>query len=243
MGTQMNVEVITSFNQKYYDIIGKDAVKSWLELWPTDMTLTCYVEEMSLPDHPRIKQVSFDQLPQGYRDFQLREVKNRVHIFSKKAWSFIHAMFNSDADRIMWIDSDVITQQPVSRSLLESVMPESVLSTHLGVRYKDAKDGRSGDWLVPETGVFVINCRHPDFEKFRNEYQRRYVENDSQELRRFYDNDVYGAALTKIGSPCLDLCKDLAKPYKTPLKHTVLGPYLHHYKAKHSKDWFNQERQ
>lgn len=243
MGVMMHIETITSFDQSYYDKIGKHCVESWLNYWPETMALTCYVENMTLPSHPRIKQVPFDQLPKGYHEFQAKNFKSRVHIFSKKAWSVIHAMNHSTADRILWIDSDVISTQAMPSSLLHKLLPDTVLSTHLGVTYHHAKDGRTGPWLVPETGVFALNCRHSDFPKFRTEYQRRYDQCDHKDLRRFYDNDVYGAALTEVGSPCLDLCGSLNKPYKTPLKHTALGPYLHHYKAKHSKDWYCQERQ
>jgi hypothetical protein len=238
----MNIEVITSFDQHYYDIIGKDSVTSWLEHWPADMTLTAYVEEFSIPDQARVHQIGFDQLPAGYRQFQDLSHKSRVHTFAKKAWCLIHAMHTSAAHRIMWIDADVITVQPVDHALLAKIMPDQVLSTHLAVRYSHDGAGNPGSWLVPETGIFVVNTQHALFSQFRAEYQRRYVENDRSGLRRFYDNDVYGAALDHVDPPVLDLCANLKKPYKTPLKHTVLGPYLHHYKAKHSKDWFVQAR-
>jgi hypothetical protein len=38
-----------------------------------------------------------------------------------------------------------------------------------------------------------------------------------------------------------DLCAGFLKPYKTPLPHTVLGKYLIHFKAKHSKAEYGQE--
>lgn len=238
----MNIEVITSFDQRYYDMIGRESLESWLHHWPSHMNITVYVEQFELPPQPRVRQISFDQLPTEYLQFQAEPVKARVHTFAKKAWCFIHAMLNSNADRIMWLDADVITTQQIDLALLHHIMPDSVLSTHMAVRYQDDKAARSGSWLVPETGVFVINTQHKKFSQFRQEYRRRYVENDSQGLRRFYDNDVYGAVLEHLQPPVLDLCADLKKPYKTPLKHTVLGPYLHHYKAKHSKDWFVQTR-
>lgn len=239
---RMNIQVITSFDQRYYDMIGRESLKSWLTHWPEHMTITVYVEELKLPDHPRVQQIEFDQLPSEYQDFMATPVKGRVHTFAKKAWCFIHAMLNGPADRIMWLDADVITLQQINMRLLHSIMPESVLSTHMAVRYHEDGAGQAGSWLVPETGVFAINTRHDKFPLFRQEYRRRYVENDNTGLRRFYDNDVYGATLEQLKPPVLDLCADLAKPYKTPLKHTVLGPYLHHYKAKHSKDWFVQAR-
>lgn len=234
----MNIEVITSFNQHYYDMIGKDCVETWKQYWPSSMTLTCYLENMTLPAQDRVCYIDFSELGDDYIAFQSCDVKGRVHTFAKKAYSVIHAMNHSTADRIMWLDADVLTTKHITVKVLQSVMPDEVVSTHLGVRYTETKTGRKGDWLVPETGVFVLNTQHPQFSAFKDEYTRRYRERDFEGLRRSYDNDVYGAAVSKLNLPSLDLCQNLKKAYKTPLKHTVLGEYLHHYKAKHSKDYF-----
>ena len=240
VGTDMNIEVITSFDQRYYDLIGKKSVDTWLEYWPQDLQLTCYVEDMRVAHHDRMRQIDFDALGADYQAFQSAPVKGRVHTFAKKAFSVIHAMHHSTADRIMWLDADVVTMQHIELAVLDKVMPDHVVSTHMAVTYHEDGGGRPGCWLVPETGVFVLNRTHPDFVRFRQEYTRRYVERDFRGLRRSYDNDVYGAVITDLSVPCLDLCAGFKKPYKTPLKHTILGPYLHHYKAKHSKDWFAQ---
>jgi hypothetical protein len=242
MGKKMNIEIITSFNQKYYDLIGKDSVRTWLENWPQELTLTCYTEEMSIPEHDRIKQIAYSELPEGYTRFQESDVKDRTKIFAKKGYCVIHALTTSKADWVVWLDADVLTTRAIDITLLKSVLPNNALSTYLGVRYSERPDGTVGNWLVPETGFFAVNRKHPAFATFVTEYARRYDEQDRSSLRRFYDNDVFGAALDKASTTVLDLCANLKKAYKTPLKHTVLGPYLHHYKAKHSKEWFDQER-
>ena len=231
------IEVITSFNQKYYDLIGRDSVDSWNQYWSDDFALTCYVEEFELPNkYQRIREISFDNLDPDYVDFQASDVKDRVKVFAKKAYSVMHAMHHSSADWLIWLDADVITTAPVDLATWKPLLHSSVLSVYMGVRYTETKDGVPGDWLVPETGVFALNLNHPQFEEFRDEYCRRYHQRDSVGLRRFYDNDVFGATVTAIPAQYFDLCADFKKPYKTPLKHTVLGPYLHHHKAKHSKE-------
>jgi hypothetical protein len=240
MGKEMNIEIITSFNQRYYDLIGHESLATFLQHWPNELKITCYVEGMTLPQQARVQQVGFDQLPKEYWDLQQAEVKDRVKTFGKKAWSVIHAMYNTSADWVVWLDSDVITTKSVTQEILKTVLPSNVLATYMGVTYLTTKTGELGNWLVPETGVFAINCKHPKFDAFRTEYRRRYVDMDRSELRRFYDNDVFGAAVRSVTANYNDLCKDFTKPYKTPLRHTVLGPYLHHYKAKHSKDNFAQ---
>lgn len=240
VGTTMKIDVITSFDQKYHDLIGKDCVSSWLANWPQHMALTCYVEGMRLSEHNRINQIGFDQLGAEYSDFQQEGFKGRVHTFAKKAHVLIHAMRHSTADRILWLDADVLTIKPVDTGILQQILPDDVVSTHLGVTYLEDRRGMAGHWLVPETGVFALNVLHSQFADFRDEYTRRYHERDFQGLRRSYDNDVYGAVIDQLDIASLDLCADLKKSYKTPLRHTILGGYLHHYKAKHSKHWFSQ---
>ena len=55
------IEIITSFDKRYYDLIGKDCVSSFLELWDPEFSLTCYTEGFELDPHERIKQINFDQ--------------------------------------------------------------------------------------------------------------------------------------------------------------------------------------
>ena len=62
VGQDMNIQVITSFNQKYYDMIGKDCVEKWKQYWPASMALTCYLEDMTLPAQDRVCYIDFSEL-------------------------------------------------------------------------------------------------------------------------------------------------------------------------------------
>ncbi len=236
------IEVITSVNQHYWNTIGRDCVESWLALWSTAFRLTVYVEEFQVPyDNDRITQVDFNQLDPDYWRLQQEPLHDSIKRFAKKAYSFIHAMEHSQSRWVIWLDADVITQQRVNWVTWRKILNKNYLAAYLGVTYATDKQGNPGNWLVPETGVFAVNCRHPQFKEFRDEYVRRYRQRDYADLRRFYDNDVFGAAIRSVPTaPVNDLCARFAKPYKTPLKHTVLGPYLVHYKAKHSKAEYQQ---
>ena len=236
MGNQM-IQVITSFNQLYYDLIGKDSVSSFLDHWPAELSLTCYVEGFRMPDHDRVRQIDFSQLESDYFQYQLDPALNQsMKKFAKKAYSFMHAMNHSSEEWIVWLDADVITTQSLPVELLQRVLRPDNLAMYMGVTYVTDKSGNPGDWLVPETGIFAVNTRHKDFAAFRAEYCRRYRERDHADLRRFYDNDVFGAALAVVpDAAVLDLCAVFKKSYKTPLRHTVLGDHLIHYKAKHAK--------
>jgi hypothetical protein len=230
----VNFEVITSFNQHYYERIGRDAVQSYLEHWSTPLTV--YAEDVVVPADPRVNVIDFRVLGDQYQDFQTDvDLSARCKTFAKKAFAVIHAMHNSNADWLVWLDADVITKRSDPAAILHRILDQDCLAMYMGVTYTEHRDLKQGHWLVPETGVFGINLRHKHTDSFRQEYQRRYVERDFSDLRRSYDNDVFGAVVADIKAQYLDLCADLTKPYKTPLKHTVLGEYLQHYKAKHSK--------
>ena len=154
----------------------------------------------------------------------------------------MHAMQHSTADWIIWLDADVITVQSLPIELLHRILRPEHLASYMGVTYTVDKSGNAGHWLVPETGVFSVNTQHEDFAALRTEYCRRYHQRDHADLRRFYDNDVFGAALLTVPlAQTLDLCQGFNKKYKTPLRHTILGDHLIHYKAKHSKVQYNQD--
>jgi len=231
------IQIITSFNQLYYDLIGRDSVDSFLKHWPADLNLTCYVEECQIPAHERINQIDFSQLESDYFQYQLdTELNQSMKKFAKKAYSFMHAMNTSTAEWIVWLDADVLTIKSLPIELLQRVLRPDHLAMYMGVTYLTDKSGNPGNWLVPETGVFAVNTHHEDFAVFRAEYCRRYNQRDYADLRRYYDNDVFGAALLATpNAAVLDLCAGFRKSYKTPLRHTVLGDHLVHYKAKHSK--------
>lgn len=229
---KVKTEVITSFNQGYYDTIGHECVETWLKYWPTELELTCYVEEFDMPARPRTRQIPFTELGFEYWLFMRNTEKDRVKIFAKKAYSIIHAFEHSTADRIVWLDADVISQAPLPLKILQAITPADTLATFMGVKHDD--------WFSAETGIFVVNTQHPEFKAFAARYREYYDQRIKDNIRRFYDGEVFGAVVKEFEPRAKfnDLCKAFDKGYKTPLKHTVLGPYLHHYKAKHSKDEF-----
>lgn len=232
MDQKMNIDVITSFNKTYYDIIGHACVASWLTNWPDNLTLTVYLEDMSWTTQDRITIIDFDELGQDYIDFQNSDEKARVKTFAKKAYSIIHAFNNSTADRIVWLDADVVTEQPIPFDVLANLCSDQQLTAHMPVEHEG--------YFSVETGIFCVNTRHPSFHAFALRYQERYNLHIRHDLRRFYDGEVFGACVKEFDVDHNNLCAGLQKNYKTPLKHTILGPYLRHYKAKHNKDYFVQ---
>lgn len=234
----MNIEVVTSFDQRYYDMIGYACVESWMQYWPKDLVLTCYVEDMYLPENPRLRQIPFSELGIEYQQFQLSDESDRAKTFAKKAYSVMHAFEHSTADLIIWVDADVITQQELPRSVLESLCSKTQLAAFMSVDH----DG----WFSAETGIFAVNTRHSEFKNFTARYRERYDNHIKHDLRRFYDGEVFGAVVNEFAhrpynAEMNDLCVNIKG--KTPLKFTELGVYLRHHKSKHAKADFATQAQ
>jgi hypothetical protein len=241
----MKIKVITSFDERYYNLIGKECVDTWLEYWPKELSLTCYVENFRLDNTKRIEQIDFDQLPSEYFEFQKSKFNDRVKIFSKKAYSVIHAFENLDADRIIWVDADVITFDKIPLVFLENLCPNDTLATFMGVHHHKIKDDETSPLMFSgETGFFILNKTHVGFKEFANRYKEYYDKRITENLRRFYDGEVFGAVVEEFKDKYkfFDLASTTGKKAKSPLKYTELGQkYIRHYKSKHSKIAFTED--
>jgi len=232
----MKIVAITSFNQKYYDLIGKDSVDSFLRYWPTNISITCYIEDMILNPIDRLNIIDFSELCNQYQEFQNSNQRPRVKIFAKKAYSIIHAMENIDCDFLIWLDADTITTQQVNLKQITSLCQSNDLATFMGVYHN--KNNQT--YFSAETGFFILNKNHKGFTDFSNRYREYYDKRLTEKLRRFYDGEVFGAVVKDLEHKYEfnDMCLKFNKQYKTPLRRTTVGKFLHHYKAKSTKDKF-----
>jgi hypothetical protein len=234
----MSIAVLTSFNQSYYDKLGKYMVNSFVKYWPKDITLHIYNEDIELPYiADNVKLMGFD-LGENYNNFAQRDHKQRIKIFAKKAFSWLHAVKTIDADKIIWMDSDCQTIKPVPYHFLDSICPNNRLTAHMGIWYYDKKTREGAVKLenpifCPETGFNIINKKHKDFKIFIERYEDYYVSNKGVDLRRFYDNDVFGAVVQTM--PSKNFMELNPGFHKTAMSKTILAEYFKHYKGKVKK--------
>lgn len=233
----MKIDVMTSFNKHYYEHVGKYSVISFLEHWPEDINLLCYVEGCRLDPHPRIKQIPLESLDQEFHDFMNSDkYKHRTKTFAKKGYSWVDAVMTSDADYLIWLDADVMTKQVFPKSVIESYCSKDLLATFMGVWYEDKKGPDNTFIKLPkplfgsETCVYFFNLRHPEAKKFAARYKEYYSKGLTENLRRFIDTDVWGACVEEWRTQAN--FNDLNPGnYRSPLPRTALHPYLEHLKA------------
>lgn len=230
----MKVVLFTSMNQAYYNNYGRHMVESYKKYMLPKMPLYIYNEDFSIND-PDINELNWP-MDDNYFFFQKRwETRPRITLFAKKGFSVIHAMENIEADYLIWVDADCQFVETISTRALEILLDRKYVAGCFGVWHKKSEL----EYYSCETGVFVLNKKHQDFSKFRDRYKDIYIHDDTSNLRRFYDGEVFGAVvkeLTEQGIMIQDFSLLKQKRYKTPIKHSFLNEFIKHFKGKGLKN-------
>lgn len=225
----MKIVFFTSMNAKYFLETGRAFLSSWKRHMSKKYELCLYNEDGIRPKNKNMKLMGWN-LGTPYEDFQSRweGTNRRVATFAKKAFSVIHAMENIQADRIVWMDADTVVNSTIPSRLLELICPDDTLSAHFGVKHlKDDKE-----YFSCETGFFILNKNHPGFDDFYKTYKSIYVNDEYQDLRRFYDGEVYGKTVLKMEELGYKMCElNESYAFKTPIGRSLIAPYVTHYKA------------
>jgi hypothetical protein len=236
--------VITSMDDAYYQKVGRACIESFGAHWPGNIHL--YVFDEGIVDPPKRKWVTYlpwESLGPEFVDFCVRNTGNRTQTFAKKAFSVMAGLDTIDVDRLIWLDADVITTYSINTHLLDMITPDDVLSTHYGVLHNWPSETDPNRLSFScETGFFVVNRRHPQFDSFAQCYKEYYVKDIVQTLRRFYDGEVYGAVVNefeRLGTKMMELNPE--RRHKTPIPRSVMAPYIMHYKAG-AKDYLTSEQ-
>ena len=216
----------TSMNRDYYDHCGRSMLRSYKKCLSDLTPMYVYNEDNFEVKVKTVTELGWHESPE-YLAFQARHKNSRVKKFAKKGFSVIHAMKNIDCDRLIWFDADTIIQNEIPKHLIELIAPRDVLSTHFSVWHN--KDNR--EWHSCETGFFIINKTHPAFWEFYETYRDIYENDRTEELRRFYDGEVYGRTVEIMESKGHKMMNLNPGRHKTPISRSVLAPYLNHFKA------------
>jgi hypothetical protein len=222
----MKYAAITSMDQKYYDHCGKTMLQSYKKYFSHLMPLFVYNEGEFEIKVKTITPVGWN-LGIQYESFQQRHTNDRIKTFAKKGFSIIHAMDNAEADRIIWLDADIVFHGELPMQLLELITPDDVLSTHFSVWHE--VEGTT--YYSCETGFFILNTTHPGYNDFCNTYKDIYYHDKTEGIRRFYDGEVYGKTVEIMSNKGYKMLNLNPGKHKTPISRSVISPYLSHFKA------------
>jgi hypothetical protein len=232
------IEVVTTYNKKYYDICGKKMIQTFIEHWPKDVTLYCYYQEQEpeiLADNvqyidlyganPQLKRFVFDNqiderkngIINGEYDFQRDGVK-----FSHKVFAQTHSLKRSTSDIILYLDADTYTHAKPNMDYLDSIMPEDHLCTYFG-----------RPRLYDETGFYMHNIRHYKSMRWAEALEKIYTEGELWTYPLQVDCYTMYAGRQKFKD---ELQLDLVEHHgglgkKHPFVNSPLGEFLDHLKG------------
>jgi hypothetical protein len=131
------------------------------------------------------------------------------------------------------MDADTIVTRNVLLQLLELISPDDVLSTHYGVVHPwPSETDETRTAFSCETGFFILNKQHESFNKFREIYTDMYINDRFENIRRFYDGEVYGETVRLLANDGVKMLElNPGNIHKTPIPRSILAPYISHNKA------------
>ena len=219
---------ISSMNENYFNKCGHVMLESF-NRYNANYTLYLYNEDFT-PNYDNVVLQGWN-LGKNYEEFQKTwPSKSAVSKFSKKGFSIIDAMYNIDSDYLIWIDADCEIKKSFDNELLKEVTNDNILSSHFSVWHEK----NNTTYHSCETGFFVLNKNHLKFKNFRSIYEKIYVNQETENLRRFYDGEVYGETVNRLKGKHMNNLN--TGHHKTPMPRSILKDYVSHFKGKSLKE-------
>jgi hypothetical protein len=223
--------VVTSQHKPYYDLIGKDCIKTFLEFWPKEISLELWAEDFT-PDisDPRLIVKDFNKVNPRLAEFvKLMEsyTQEPKHLAKKKFWMKGHvvlsAMEECEQDVFVWLDSDVITNEPIPMSWFENLIPNDCLSV-------DIPAGGKVLGKEAETGFFMLNMRHLDSKQIVDDYRLGHTTLEITKASRLLETGVWWNAIKRAESQG-------AKTFHFPTAVNSIVPFMATDLAKYMRHW------
>ena len=249
----MKYKCITSMNQGIYDNLGSYMIDTWLKFWPNSSKLTIYAENVKINQQdPRLEILDwYEYCLEDQNKFAKITNDVRPLRFSKKGFSWLHAMENADSEKLVWLDSDLLFYKSINYKLLDDLLPKYKLIALFDCYYQsnpnyitdEYVDWKNRGKMAAESGFVIIDTLHNNYQEYIKEYRNLYLaETTHPTLARRYDGEICVCAAMNF----LELVEDLSllrttNKTQTPLNRCRLSEFFQHHKGK-VKDSFNSDR-
>ncbi len=246
----MKKAVVTTFHHEGYLKYGKRMIQTFLETWPSDITLYVYPQDHQVEESAPnlVVRDLHNSIPElvTFKERWKNDPKARGEVatgpadrkgkqpgigfrwdairFSHKIYSVCHAARNTDADVLFWMDADMVCHTPIPHHFID----RQVAGYGLGFLGREKK--------FTECGLYSMDLRDANTQEFLVEFQRAY---DSGRLFTFNEwNDcwVFDEVRKEVRQrhpdwQWNDWCKGLIKGEGHPLINSPWGAYLDHLKG------------
>lgn len=209
----MRYEVITSCNHRLWAQYAERSIPGWN--FPQSVMPQVYWEHEPTWQDPRWDRVREAALPR-----ETPRLRNTCARFTWKVQAQIHAIRNSPADYVIWLDADVVQTQPITDDQVMMLMPGSEhVATFLNRQ----------PWKYAETGWIAYNLHHALTRPFINALEEIYLSRRIFDLPEWHDAFVWDHVRQQTLTPMRNI---LHTPRTNdPFAHSDLGHHFAHHKG------------
>jgi hypothetical protein len=249
----MKYQFITSMHKPYFDHIGSVMIESWLKNWKNvDCELIIYGEEFSENfNTDKIIWKSWEEFCKVDHDEFSKKIKGPAVRFAKKGFAFLDSMKKTTADKLIWVDADLLFYKEIPLDRFDQLLPEdklvaffdqfySIYPNYTREQYED-KENRTD--YGAESGFVILNPKHKNYQKFLTNYEMLYK---SELMPKFmniwYDTEVLVLSTRDFLKDVVDLSTlRTTNKTQTPLNRSWISEYFNHQKAKSKNQYSVQD--
>lgn len=241
--------VVTTFHEKGYEVYGKRCIETFLQYWPSDISMYVYAEnvEVDIADERLIvinQSLSVPRLHEFRRLYKDNPFANGTDPkgiggqnnfrwdairFSNKVFAVTDAIerTKSSFDQLIWLDADTLTHTSFPKKIIDNLAPR-------GNRLAAYLNRKS----YPECGWVGYNLRHPKITDFVDRFEQTYLSGRFLEMKESHDSFVFW-----------EIVKEMERNGEAEFKYlgsdrasghifinSVLGGYLDHLKGDRKSD-------
>jgi len=231
----MTYNVLTSFNQKYWDEIAKTTVSELDSNWIKNHKIFLYHELDNIPKINFSNRVTWvdlyntcPELPKFGAKWKDHPKANGAKNFRTDAIKFVHKTFAiwhraklQKEGWLIWLDVDALVYKQIDDIFLKTVCPDNYMISFMG---------RPGKYS--ECGWIGFNMSHPKTLDFINEWEDLYLSGDFINLPETHDSWTFDWIRKKWNLPELFFnVNSEAKTNKHPFAQSLIGTNIVHAKG------------
>lgn len=224
----MTVLAVSTFNASGLEQYGRRMMRTFDDHWPEAVRFRVYSEGWS-EDIDRGEVICLERASPWLADFkerhrfrQTRDYRMDAVRFAHKAAAICHAA-RAPVDWLVWLDGDVVTHTKLPAEVLRDWLPWTQWIAWL-----------DRDRMYPETGVVILNCRHPRHLDAIDAFEAMYAEDRLFDLPEWHDAFVLKTIVDKCKMPAMSL-SGVGRKTSHPLVNGPLSAFLDHAKGQRKK--------
>jgi len=238
--------VVTTFNNKGFDICAKEMLISFDKFWSKDIALNVYYEDMNLPEIKTSNRIFFssfnEEVKKWYKfqsNFFFRELNkpdNSINSFYKySAIKFAHKIYAIEkqleknvSEYLIWLDSDVITIKKIENSFINTLVENDSYLTFLGREHIN---------FHSEAGFLIFNTKNKFHKIFWERMMEMYDQGKLFDQNEWHDSYIFDVvrlelekkSLKNINISLMGLSK--TQDQLNVFDNSVLGEFMNHFKG------------